>query len=72
MKYNYNKFKGRIREIYNTDCAFAEALGISSGSLCNKLNNKAFFTQKEIEKSVELLKIQPNEIPSYFFNHSVQ
>jgi hypothetical protein len=31
------------------------------------LNNNVEFTQKEIDKAVELLKIAKEDIPTYFF-----
>lgn len=70
--FNYNKLRGKIREVFNTQAAFAEALGISSTSLSEKLNNKVEFSQKEIEKAVELLQIPKEDIPIYFFTLEVQ
>lgn len=70
--FNYRKLKGRIREIFNTQSAFAEAMGISTTSLSAKLNNKIEFSQKEIDKASDLLKIKKEEIPIYFFTPEVQ
>jgi len=70
--FNYNKLKGRIREIFNTQSAFAEAMGMSTTSLSAKLNNKIEFSQKEIDKASDLLKIKKEEIPIYFFTPEVQ
>lgn len=70
--FNYNKLRGKIKEVFNTQAAFAEALGISSTSLSEKLNNKVEFSQKEIEKAVELLQIPKEDIPIYFFTLEVQ
>lgn len=72
MNFNYAKLRGRIKEIFNTQAAFAEAMGISTTSLSEKLNNKVEFTQKEIEKTIELLHIPKEEIPIYFFTPLVQ
>lgn len=70
--FNYNKLRGKIKEVFNTQAAFAEAMEISSTSLSEKLNNKVEFSQKEIEKAVELLQIPKEDIPIYFFTLEVQ
>lgn len=67
MMFNYAKLRGRIKEIFDTENVFAKNLGISQTSLSQKLNNKVEFTQKEIEKAIELLHIPKEEIPMYFF-----
>lgn len=67
MMFNYAKLRGRIKEIFDTENVFAKKLGISQTSLSQKLNNKVEFTQKEIERAVELLHIPKEEIPMYFF-----
>jgi transcriptional regulator with XRE-family HTH domain len=72
MAFNYNKLRGKIREIFKTQEKFADAMDMSSTSLSEKLNNKVEFSQKEIEKAVELLKIEKDDIPVYFFTLEVQ
>lgn len=72
MNFNYSKLRGKIREIFNTQGDFAKAMGMSTTSLSVKLNNNVEFSQKEIEKAVELLKIDKEEIPVYFFTLEVQ
>ena len=72
MMFNYAKLRGRIKEIFDTENAFAKNLGISQTSLSQKLNNKVEFTQKEIEKAIELLHIPKEEIPMYFFTPLIQ
>ena len=68
MMFNYAKLRGRIKEIFDTESTFAKNLGISQTSLSQKLNNKVEFSQKEIEKAIELLHISKEEIPVYFFH----
>ena len=70
--FNYNKLRGKIKEVFNTQAAFAKEMGISNTSLSEKLNNKVEFTQKEIERAIELLQIPKDEIPIYFFTIKVQ
>lgn len=72
MKFNYNKLRGRIREVFSTQAAFAEAMNIADNSLSMKLNNKLDFTQQEIEKAVDLLQIPKEELSAYFFTLEVQ
>ena len=72
MAFDYSKLKGKIREVFNTQSAFAEAMGMSTTSLSAKLNNKIVFSQNEIENAVKLLKIKKEEIPAYFFTLKTQ
>jgi transcriptional regulator with XRE-family HTH domain len=70
--FDYSKLKGRIKEIFDTQSAFAEAMGLSTASISAKLNNKVPFEQNEIKRAVEVLKVPQEEIPLYFFNPEVQ
>lgn len=72
MKYDYSKLLGRIKEICKTQENYAEALEISATALNNKLNNKVFFTQEEINKSLSILDIKDDEIKQYFFTLKVE
>lgn len=72
MAFDYNKLRGRIREVFKTQSAFAKAIGMSTTSLSAKLNNLVEFSQKEIDRAVKLLKISQEEIPIYFFTLEVQ
>lgn len=72
MRFNYAKLKGRIKEKYGTQEAFAKAIGLTPTTFSFKINGKAKFTQDEIVKAVELLEISRDEITEYFFNYKVQ
>lgn len=72
ISFNYSKLRGKIKEVFNTQAAFAKEMGMSTTSLSEKLNNKVEFTQKEIERAIELLHIPPEEITLYFFTPQVQ
>jgi len=72
MEFDYRKLKGKIKEIFDTQDAFAKALGISNVTISLKLNNKVEFSQKEIDKASDLLKIKKEEIPLYFFTKKVR
>lgn len=65
--FDYSKLRGRIKEILGTQAKFAESLKISEPTLSKKLNNETAFTQPEINKACEVLKIPFAEIPVYFF-----
>ena len=69
--FNYNKLRGRIREIFGTQEEFGKAVGLSNTSISAKLNNKVEWSQQEINKSVEVLKLSDNEIFTYFFTEKV-
>ncbi len=72
MQYDYSKLKGRIREIFGTDAAFADAIGLSARSVSLKLNMKRAWTQPDMEKAAEVLKFPEDEIQTYFFTRKVQ
>lgn len=71
MDYDYSKLKGKIREVYGTDTAFATAMDMGRVSLSLKLNNKSEWSQDEMEKAMMLLKIPRTSVRAYFFNHKV-
>ena len=71
MAFNYNKLRGKIREVYGTQEDFAKAIGIGTVSLSYKLNNKSEWSQQEINKAVEILEIKDDEVVSYFFTEKV-
>lgn len=67
MAYEYKALRGRIIEKYGTQGNFAETLDISKTAMSNKMNNKAGFDQKDIEKWCDLLDIERGNIEHYFF-----
>ena len=72
MAFDYSKLRGRIVECCGTNSAFARAMGMSCRSLSLKLNNKRFFTQKEMSNAAEILGIPKAELDEYFFASKVQ
>ena len=70
--FDYSKLKGKIKEVFGTQSAFAKAMGLSSVSLSSKLNNITHFTQVEINRACELLSIPVEFIPVYFFTEKVK
>lgn len=71
QEYDYSKLKGRIRECFTTQSEFAQALEISDTSLSNKLTNKTLFNQDEIQKAIDIFKLNPVETMEYFFTNKV-
>ena len=67
MAFNYNKLRGKIREVCKTQGEFANAMGCSTTTLSGKLNCNVDFTQKEIAKAVQVLHLNVEDIPTYFF-----
>jgi len=72
MAFDYSKLRGKIKEVFGTQDKFAKALGIGRVSLSQRLNNYLDFSQSEIDKACELLKLSKEEIPKYFFTIKVQ
>ena len=70
--FDYSKVRGKIRELYATQESFAKAMGMSTATLSDKLNNKVQWNQKEIDKASDLFGINKEEIPAYFFTPEVQ
>lgn len=70
--YDYSKLVGRIIEKFSTQAAFAVAVRLSERSVSLKLNNKRDWKQGEIQKACEVLSIEAQDIPAYFFAPRVQ
>ena len=72
MEFDFSKLLGRIVEKYGTRSAFAAELGMSDQSLSCRLNNKLPLKGEEIYKMSELLCIDAQDIPAYFFTPKVR
>lgn len=70
--YDYSKLNGKIVEVCRTQAVFASKMGLSERSISLKLNNKIPFNQLEIERAMDILKIDIKEIQNYFFKKEVQ
>lgn len=71
-QFNYNRLKGKIKEVYNTQNDFALDMEMTPNTLSSKLNGQSYFTSEEINKAVELLKIDnPTEAWNIFFTSKV-
>lgn len=70
--FDFNKLRGKIKEVYGTQASFASAMETNEATLSNKLNNNVEFTQKEILKACRLLGVDNAKIAEYFFTLKVQ
>lgn len=64
MNYNYLK-SYIIRAGYSLE-DYAKMLGISRVALSKKLNNQTFFSQEQMVKTKEFLKLTPEEFTNAF------
>ncbi len=69
--FDYKKLKLKIKEVYDTQEAFADAMGMSYTALNQRLNNVVEWKTPEIAKACELLHIPLSEAHLYFFNLKV-
>lgn len=65
--YDYSKLRGKIREVYSTQAAFAKALGMGKATISLKLCNKKEWKQTEMLKALTLLNEDVSTIGIYFF-----
>ena len=68
---NYKKLKLKIKEVYDTQEAFADAMEMSRVALNQRLNNVVQWTTSDIAKACELLDIPLEEAHLYFFTPEV-
>lgn len=71
MQYDYSKLKGRIVEKNGIYSNFGDAMGWSPVTRTKKLAGKVDWTQKDIEKAIDVLDIEREQIPEYFFTLAV-
>ncbi len=69
--FNHERLEQRINEMYSELGSFGKLMGMTKQKINSRLKSATKFTQSEIEKAVDLLKINPEEIPAYFFEVEV-
>lgn len=67
MAYDYSKLRGRVVEMCGTLGEFAKRMGLSDRAISLKLNGKSAWTQKNIDKALEVLHLTEKDIRPYFF-----
>ena len=63
----YGKLREKIKSVFGTIGAYADAMGKDRSTISNKLNGLVAWTQVEIEETCKLLGVSINEVPEYFF-----
>ena len=73
IQYNFNRLKGKIKEVCGTQKNFSKMLGIAPNTLSAKLNNQGYFSSNEISKAIEILHIKdPSTAWNIFFTKQVE
>ena len=70
--HDFAKLRGRIIEKFGKNYAFADAIGISTHTLSERLNNQRPWHYEDICRAIEVLEIPEAEVCSYFFAKPVQ
>ena len=66
--FDYSKLRGRIKEKYGSEKAFAEAMGLSQATLSLKLNGESATSCAQAMTWAQALQIGIDEMGVYFFN----
>ena len=69
--FDYSRLYGKIKEVFNTQEAFAEAMGLSLSAINLRLNDKVKWKSPEIAKACELLGVPISDAHLYFFEQKV-
>ena len=72
MRFNYSKLLGRMKERGYTQEKLAKEIGISIGTMSQKLNNKAHFYHPEMQKICTALDITGADVYAIFFTLEVE
>ncbi len=68
---SHAKLRGKIKEVFETQDAFAEAMGMDRSTMSLKLNDKSNWTSDEIVRACDLLGISCERLHLYFFSAKV-
>lgn len=68
---DYKLLKLKIIEVFGTQQAFADAMGMSLTALNQRLNNIVQWRTEEIARACELLNIPLHQAHLYFFTRKV-
>lgn len=67
VEMDYSKLRGKIKEVFGTEGAFATAMGYNRSTVSAKLNNQSEWTRADIDKACVLLGIPFSGVEPYFF-----
>lgn len=68
---NYQKLKGKIKEVYNTQEAFGVAMEMSKSAISGRINGLVEWKTPEVVKACEVLNIPLSEAHLYFFTPNI-
>lgn len=71
MLFDYSKLYGKIREVYGTQEAFGDAMGMSRSAINMRLTQKTEWSTPEMVKACELLGIPLVECHLYFLRQKL-
>lgn len=60
--------KRKMKEEGITYKEMADKIGMGVNTLSDKLNGKSSFNIEEVKKIIDVLEIEPEDIPKYFFD----
>ena len=66
--FDYSKLYGKIREVYGTQEAFADAMEMSRTALNSRLKQNVEWKTPEVAKACKLLHIPLEDAHLYFFS----
>lgn len=67
----YAKLRGKIKEVFDTQAAFSEAMEMSPSALSMRLTGSVQWTLCEAERAITLLGLSHSDIGTYFFGEKV-
>ena len=71
-EYDYSKLRGRIVEKCGTQRNFAKAMKWSLPTQTKKMAGRIPWNQNDVRTALDVLDIEKEEIPAYFFTAKVQ
>lgn len=69
--FDNSKLQGRMKELHLTQNYVSKYLDINKSTFNLKINSQVIFTQDEISKLIEILRIPDDDIKEYFFIQKV-
>lgn len=72
MEFDYSKLRGRIRETFGSEMAFADAMQLSRTTISMKLNGKYEWKTPQIVTACKLLEIPLEQSADYFFVEKIK
>lgn len=69
--FDFSALEGKIKQYFDTQEKFADAIPMGRTTLIKKLHNEVDFTSNNIYRMAKLLNIASEEINIYFFTEKV-